>query len=107
MENEFGVQAKRHHSNLSSVPGRMQNAGRRTNGAPVFVDYAHTPEALKTALTSLRPHVLGKLNVVFGAGAREAYCPDGRGRGGATSAPQLCEHAQGVVIQERPGHVSG
>ena len=54
--------------NLSSVPGRMQNAGQRINGAPVFVDYAHTPEALKTALTSLRPHVLGKLNVVFGAG---------------------------------------
>ena len=53
---------------LLSVPGRMQLAGVRLNGAPVFVDYAHTPDALKTALKSLRPHVMGRLIVVFGAG---------------------------------------
>jgi UDP-N-acetylmuramoyl-L-alanyl-D-glutamate--2,6-diaminopimelate ligase len=53
---------------LVGVRGRMQLAGRRDNGAPVFVDYAHTPDALETALKALRPHVLGRLIVVFGAG---------------------------------------
>jgi UDP-N-acetylmuramoyl-L-alanyl-D-glutamate--2,6-diaminopimelate ligase len=53
---------------LTGVRGRMQLAGRRDNGAPVFVDYAHTPDALETALKALRPHVLGRLVVVFGAG---------------------------------------
>jgi UDP-N-acetylmuramoyl-L-alanyl-D-glutamate--2,6-diaminopimelate ligase len=53
---------------LSGVRGRMQLAGVRDNGAPVYVDYAHTPDALETALKALRPHVLGRLHVVFGAG---------------------------------------
>jgi UDP-N-acetylmuramoyl-L-alanyl-D-glutamate--2,6-diaminopimelate ligase len=53
---------------LKGVRGRMQLAGIRTNGAPVYVDYAHTPDALDTALKALRPHVLGRLHVVFGAG---------------------------------------
>lgn len=53
---------------LSTVRGRMQRVARRDNGATVFVDYAHTPDALKTALRALRPHVLGRLIVVFGAG---------------------------------------
>ena len=48
--------------------GRMQFAARRENGATVFVDYAHTPDALVTALRAVRPHVLGRLLVVFGAG---------------------------------------
>jgi len=38
------------------------------NGATVFVDYAHTPDALVTALKALRPHVMGRIIVVFGAG---------------------------------------
>ena len=46
----------------------MQFAARRDNGATVFVDYAHTPDALVTALKAVRPHVLGRLIVVFGAG---------------------------------------
>ncbi|NNL17104.1 MAG: UDP-N-acetylmuramoyl-L-alanyl-D-glutamate--2,6-diaminopimelate ligase, partial [Boseongicola sp.] len=53
---------------LETVRGRMQFAARRDNGATVFVDYAHTPEALVTALKAIRPHVLGRLIVVFGAG---------------------------------------
>ena len=53
---------------LTGVRGRMQLAGRRANGAPVFVDYAHTPDALETAIRALRPHVMGRLIVVFGAG---------------------------------------
>ena len=54
--------------NLQTVPGRMQLAATRQNGAAVFVDYSHTPDALETALKALRPHVLGRLIVVFGAG---------------------------------------
>lgn len=53
---------------LTTVRGRMQLAGRRRNGASVFVDYAHTPDALETALQALRPHVMGRIVVVFGAG---------------------------------------
>lgn len=53
---------------LRGVRGRMQLAATRANGAPVFVDYAHTPAALETALRALRPHVMGRLIVVFGAG---------------------------------------
>ncbi|NOX74191.1 MAG: UDP-N-acetylmuramoyl-L-alanyl-D-glutamate--2,6-diaminopimelate ligase [Alphaproteobacteria bacterium] len=53
---------------LETVAGRMQLAATRKNKAGVFVDYAHTPAALETALTALRPHVLGRLIVVFGAG---------------------------------------
>ncbi len=53
---------------LETVRGRMQLAATRDNGAAVFVDYAHTPDALKTALRAIRPHVLGRLVVVFGAG---------------------------------------
>lgn len=53
---------------LTTVRGRMQLAATRTNGATVFVDYAHTPDAVVTALRALRPHVLGRLVVVLGAG---------------------------------------
>ncbi|WP_151717248.1 UDP-N-acetylmuramoyl-L-alanyl-D-glutamate--2,6-diaminopimelate ligase [Gemmobacter serpentinus] len=53
---------------LSGVRGRMQLAATRSNGASVFVDYAHTPDALATALKALRPHVMGRVIVIFGAG---------------------------------------
>jgi UDP-N-acetylmuramoyl-L-alanyl-D-glutamate--2,6-diaminopimelate ligase len=53
---------------LSGVPGRMQLIGETVAGAAVFVDYAHTPDALATALTALRPHTGQRLSVVFGAG---------------------------------------
>jgi UDP-N-acetylmuramoyl-L-alanyl-D-glutamate--2,6-diaminopimelate ligase len=53
---------------LSGVPGRLQLVGRHGSGAPVYVDYAHTPDALKTLLEAARPHVEGRLICVFGAG---------------------------------------
>ena len=53
---------------LTTVRGRMQLAATRDNGASVFVDYSHTPAALVTALRALRPHVMGRLVCVFGAG---------------------------------------
>lgn len=55
-------------SNLKSVPGRMDYVGSRQNGASVYVDYAHTPAALATALEALRPHTENQLAIVFGAG---------------------------------------
>ena len=53
---------------LRGVRGRMQLAGTRANGAGVYVDYAHTPAAVETALQALRPHVMGRIVVVLGAG---------------------------------------
>lgn len=53
---------------LTGVRGRMQLAATRKNGASVFVDYAHTPDAIETALKALRPHVMGRLIIAFGAG---------------------------------------
>jgi len=52
---------------LSGAKGRLELAGTH-NGAPIFIDYAHKPDALKKALESLRPYARGKLIVVFGAG---------------------------------------
>ena len=53
---------------LTTVRGRMELAALRDNGAAVFVDYSHKPGALASALQSLRPHVMGRIVVVFGAG---------------------------------------
>jgi UDP-N-acetylmuramoyl-L-alanyl-D-glutamate--2,6-diaminopimelate ligase len=53
---------------LETVRGRMQFAAARENGASVYVDYAHTPDAIKTALQAFRPHVMGRMIAVIGAG---------------------------------------
>ncbi len=53
---------------LTGVRGRMELAARRANGAAIYVDYAHTPDALATAVDALRPHCDGQLVVAFGAG---------------------------------------
>ncbi|WP_417319585.1 UDP-N-acetylmuramoyl-L-alanyl-D-glutamate--2,6-diaminopimelate ligase [Emcibacter sp.] len=62
------VQAFNSLAYLKSVEGRMEQAARHPSGARIYVDYAHTPDALETALEALRPHVRGKLSVVFGCG---------------------------------------
>lgn len=53
---------------LQPVRGRLERAAINQAGAPVYVDYAHTPDALEAAIAALRPHVKGRLLVVFGAG---------------------------------------
>jgi UDP-N-acetylmuramoyl-L-alanyl-D-glutamate--2,6-diaminopimelate ligase len=52
---------------LAGAKGRLELVGSR-NGAPIFIDYAHKPDALKKALESLRPYAKGQLTLVFGAG---------------------------------------
>jgi UDP-N-acetylmuramoyl-L-alanyl-D-glutamate--2,6-diaminopimelate ligase len=52
---------------LEGAKGRLERVGER-NGAPIFVDYAHKPDALAKALQALRPYAKRKLVVVFGAG---------------------------------------
>ncbi len=52
---------------LRGAKGRLDLAGK-ANGAPVFVDYAHKPDALEKALDALRPYASGRLIVVFGCG---------------------------------------
>ena len=53
---------------LEGAPGRLQRVGAGPRGGEAYVDYAHTPDGLETVLTALRPHVRGRLIVVFGAG---------------------------------------
>jgi UDP-N-acetylmuramoyl-L-alanyl-D-glutamate--2,6-diaminopimelate ligase len=53
---------------LKGARGRLELAGRTSTGAPVFVDYAHKPDALENALAALRPYTRGRLHVVFGCG---------------------------------------
>jgi len=53
--------------NLKGAKGRLELVGSN-RGAPIFVDYAHKPDALAKALDALRPYVTGRLAVVFGAG---------------------------------------
>lgn len=53
---------------LKGAKGRLELVGRTRAGAPVFVDYAHKPDALENALASLRPYTRGRLFVVFGCG---------------------------------------
>jgi UDP-N-acetylmuramoyl-L-alanyl-D-glutamate--2,6-diaminopimelate ligase len=53
---------------VEGAPGRLQAVDGSPEGVSVFVDYAHTPDALAQVLDALRPHVTGELTVVFGCG---------------------------------------
>ncbi len=53
---------------LDGAEGRMQLVRTLSNGAAIYVDYAHTPDALETVLKAIRPHTDGRLVVLFGAG---------------------------------------
>lgn len=53
---------------LQGAPGRLDLAGTTAAGAPVFVDYAHKPEALENVLSSVRPFTTGRVIAVFGCG---------------------------------------
>ena len=53
---------------LKGAPGRMEKVAFSKDGAPIYVDYAHTPDSLDQVLQALRPHTAGRLHVVFGCG---------------------------------------
>jgi len=69
---------------LVGVAGRMELAGRTQAGAPVFVDFAHTPDGLEKLLNGVRPHTMGRIIVVFGCGGDRD--PDKRPKMGAIAA---------------------
>ena len=79
---------------LAGVRGRMEQAARLPNGAAVYVDYAHTPDALERLLTALRPHTSGRLHVLFGAGGDRD--PGKRPLMGAAAA----RHADVVIVTD-------
>ncbi|MCP5363899.1 MAG: UDP-N-acetylmuramoyl-L-alanyl-D-glutamate--2,6-diaminopimelate ligase [Hyphomicrobiales bacterium] len=85
-----GSQALQALERLQAVPGRLENVGSRDSGAAVYVDYAHTPDALQAALTALRPFATGRLFVVFGCGGdRDAGKRPEMGRIAAACADQI------------------
>ncbi|TIT20070.1 MAG: UDP-N-acetylmuramoyl-L-alanyl-D-glutamate--2,6-diaminopimelate ligase [Mesorhizobium sp.] len=53
---------------LKGAPGRLDLVGTAADGAPVYVDYAHKPDALENVLASVRPFTTGRVIVVFGCG---------------------------------------
>jgi UDP-N-acetylmuramoyl-L-alanyl-D-glutamate--2,6-diaminopimelate ligase len=53
---------------LQPVRGRLERAVITRAGAPIYIDYAHTPDAIESAIEALRPHAKGRLITVFGAG---------------------------------------
>lgn len=83
-------------ASLRGVRGRMELAAA-PGGAAVYVDYAHTPDALERLLQALRPHTTGRLVLVFGAGGdRDA---GKRGLMGAV-ARRLADHA--IITDDNP-----
>src|SRR5262249_29506552 len=55
-------------AHLHGAPGRLEKVAMAAGDAPIFVDYAHTPDALEPVLKALRPHATGRLYVIFGCG---------------------------------------
>jgi UDP-N-acetylmuramoyl-L-alanyl-D-glutamate--2,6-diaminopimelate ligase len=79
---------------LKGVRGRMEKVGQTIAGAPIFVDYAHTPDALKHLLETLRTHCDEKLHVVFG-------CGGDRDKGKRAPMGRIAaEHADKVIITD-------
>lgn len=84
-------------THLTGVAGRMEKAGMSNTGAPVFVDFAHTPDGLDKLLRGVRPHTMGRVIVVFGCGGDRD--PDKRAKMGAIAA-KLADHV--IVTDDNP-----
>jgi UDP-N-acetylmuramoyl-L-alanyl-D-glutamate--2,6-diaminopimelate ligase len=82
---------------VQPVRGRLERAVITRAGAPVYVDYAHTPDGLRAAIEALRPHVRGKLIALFGAGGdRDAGKRPQMGQ----VAAELADHV--IVTDDNP-----
>lgn len=84
-------------THLRGVMGRMEKAGETKGGAPVFVDFAHTPDGLDKLLRGVRPHTVDRIIVVFGCGGDRD--PDKRPQMGAVAA-KLADHV--IVTDDNP-----
>jgi len=84
---------------LKPVRGRLELIGHSAAGAPVFVDYAHTPDALETVLTAVRDHAQGHLTVVFGCGGNR---DKGKRPLMGAAAVRLAERV--IVTDDNPRH---
>ena len=82
---------------LYGVAGRMERAGEHPNGAPVFVDFAHTEDGIDKLLRSVRPHTMGKIVIVFGCGGDRD--PDKRAKMGRMAA-KLADEV--IVTDDNP-----
>ncbi|MEQ9519621.1 MAG: cyanophycin synthetase, partial [Parvibaculum sp.] len=76
---------------LTGAKGRLEEVAHLANGALVYVDYAHTPDALETAIAALRPHTKGRLIVVFG-------CGGDRDPGKRPQMGQIASHSADIAI---------
>ncbi len=84
-------------SRVLPVRGRLERAVITKAGAPVYVDYAHTPDGLRAAIEALRPHTRGKLIALFGAGGdRDAGKRPQMGK----VAAELADHV--IVTDDNP-----
>ncbi|WP_327751954.1 UDP-N-acetylmuramoyl-L-alanyl-D-glutamate--2,6-diaminopimelate ligase [Sphingobium sp. SJ10-10] len=82
---------------VQPVRGRLERAVITRAGAPVYVDYAHTPDGLRAAIEALRPHTRGRLIALFGAGGdRDAGKRPQMGK----VAAELADHV--IVTDDNP-----
>lgn len=82
---------------VQPVRGRLERAVITKAGAPVYVDYAHTPDGLRAAIEALRPHTRGRLIALFGAGGdRDAGKRPQMGK----VAAELADHV--IVTDDNP-----
>jgi UDP-N-acetylmuramoyl-L-alanyl-D-glutamate--2,6-diaminopimelate ligase len=82
---------------IQPVRGRLERAAITGTGAPVYVDYAHTPDGLRAAIEALRPHATGRLIVMFGAGGDRDR---GKRPEMAAVAASLADHV--IVTDDNP-----
>ena len=79
---------------LSGAPGRLELVAQTRSGAPIYVDYAHTPDAIETVLVALKPHVKGRLHIIFG-------CGGDRDRGKRPlMAAAAARHADSIIVSD-------
>jgi UDP-N-acetylmuramoyl-L-alanyl-D-glutamate--2,6-diaminopimelate ligase len=82
---------------VQGVRGRLERAVITRAGAPVYVDYAHTPDAIEAAVEALRPHAEGRLIIVFGAGGDRDV---GKRAEMGAAAARLADHV--IVTDDNP-----
>ena len=78
-------------ANLRGVAGRMERAGVTKSGAPILVDFAHTPDGLEKLLRGVRPHTMGRIIAIFGCGGDRD--PDKRSKMG-----EIAEKLADIII---------